>query len=316
MRLFCEERKLIFMYDLGELCSETQNIIQQDVSTGSYAHGSPYLSDLKIHDDSQDAEGEDDSMAIDDQAASYSSSTQKISKTASSQKIKTASRKIQIGNRKGPSKEVKKRNLVSKSGACKYASNRKSERSAKRGTAGRSEETSPASTTEPDRKYSCSFKMYGCDSTFKTKNEWKRHFSSRHLQLEFYRCDFEGCREKSKGPNMFNRKDLFTQHLRRMHAPAEGKEFDKTLDEHAKRCLQKVRKAPAETRCGNCQEQFTSYSERMEHMSKHYENEMHFEEKVDSELEAWAVSQKILCPQKDAPGRFVLVEPATKRRPG
>ena len=43
------------------------------------------------------------------------------------------------------------------------------------------------------RIFTCSFAPYGCQSTFVSKNEWKRHVTSQHLQLGFYRCDVGKC---------------------------------------------------------------------------------------------------------------------------
>lgn len=165
-------------------------------------------------------------------------------------------------------------------------------------------------TTAEGRTYACSFRMYGCQSTFSSKNEWKRHFSSQHLKLSFYRCDLEGCHPSTtKGPNDFNRKDLFTQHLRRMHAPwsssktnptrEEKAKFDGGLDEHHKRCLQKQRSPPPLSQCTICEQVFRNWHGRMEHMSKHYEENTGFEEPEDPELVKWALQEGILC-RKDA----------------
>ncbi|RMZ84948.1 hypothetical protein DV738_g80, partial [Chaetothyriales sp. CBS 135597] len=74
------------------------------------------------------------------------------------------------------------------------------------------------------RAFYCPFAAFGCESVFPTKNEWKRHTAAQHLQVDFYRCDMGGCSAShpnqvtiAKGHNDFNRKDLFTQHCRRMH---------------------------------------------------------------------------------------------------
>lgn len=72
-----------------------------------------------------------------------------------------------------------------------------------------------ASNTEANRPFLCPLAPYGCSGTFTSKNEWKRHIHSQHLPTGFWRCDM--CPERAR-PNDFNRKDLFTQHLRRMHA--------------------------------------------------------------------------------------------------
>ncbi|KXX79282.1 Zinc finger protein ZIC 5 [Madurella mycetomatis] len=103
------------------------------------------------------------------------------------------------------------------------------------------------------RPFNCVFDFAGCDSTFASKNEWKRHVSSQHLLLHYWLCTGRGCCKASNAENpsyttalstrsktnadaspspdqpaapngsIFNRKDLFTQHLKRMHAPQEIK---------------------------------------------------------------------------------------------
>lgn len=154
------------------------------------------------------------------------------------------------------------------------------------------------------RPFTCSFKRYGCPANFGSKNEWKRHVSSQHLRLGIYRCDINTCipnqpRRKSSsssydkslqkaesdpsspssdrpsepttGHNEFNRKDLFTQHVRRMHGPrqpgsqrrngasAEMNEFDEKLDAIRQRCWVQLRSKPPRSFCGFCrfkQEQY------------------------------------------------------------
>ncbi|KAK3370220.1 hypothetical protein B0H63DRAFT_454420 [Podospora didyma] len=98
------------------------------------------------------------------------------------------------------------------------------------------------------RAFICVFNFAGCDSTFASKNEWKRHVLSQHLLLNYWLCQEGICgkqgnashgvpsstssKAKSRGgdgvanlPNgaVFNRKDLYTQHLRRMHTPPQIK---------------------------------------------------------------------------------------------
>ncbi|KAI4122874.1 MAG: hypothetical protein LQ347_006351, partial [Umbilicaria vellea] len=127
--------------------------------------------------------------------------------------------------------------------------------------------------TSHTRPFVCTFGPYGCPSRFGSKNEWKRHVSSQHIQLGIWRCDQGDCVPQSFSPhrrspssttgkrrgakasdpddiivvgvgapdsaagfNEFNRKDLFTQHLRRMHSPArsapptEQDAFDASLE--------------------------------------------------------------------------------------
>ena len=90
----------------------------------------------------------------------------------------------------------------------------------------------------PLRSFPCPLSPYGCTASFSAKNEWKRHAASQHFRLDFWRCDL--CPPQTKTLNSshkpkngsstnllkpnpeddfndFNRKDLFVQHLRRMH---------------------------------------------------------------------------------------------------
>jgi hypothetical protein len=89
------------------------------------------------------------------------------------------------------------------------------------------------------RSFNCVFDFAGCDSTFGSKNEWKRHVSTQHLLLHYWVCTEGACANAhttspspsspatpTANPNgaIFNRKDLFTQHLKRMHAPKAVKD--------------------------------------------------------------------------------------------
>lgn len=172
-----------------------------------------------------------------------------------------------------------------------------------------------SSTTQPiskaDRTFPCTFHHFGCPAEFPNKNEWKRHVACQHLQLGYYRCDLDGCNpdnlppsasnsrrqssqtanktSKSETPdqegtekeivviyNDFNRKDLFTQHCRRMHGPSRNSalcsstnkkgtcvatkedeaSFERQLDSIRRRCWSIRRKAPARSSCGFCDQVF------------------------------------------------------------
>ena len=142
------------------------------------------------------------------------------------------------------------------------------------------------------RAFICVFAFAGCHSTFASKNEWKRHVSSQHLNLSAWVCELQACSKvlttpKSGGPptkgSEFNRKDLFTQHLRRMHAPFAVKrmqkknpEWEEKLKELAVSCLKVKRLPPTRLLCpvGNCGTVFEGQScwdDRMEHVGKHLE---------------------------------------------
>ncbi|KAI2624054.1 hypothetical protein GGS21DRAFT_493969 [Xylaria nigripes] len=161
------------------------------------------------------------------------------------------------------------------------------------------------------RPFPCAFSFAGCPSTFGSKNEWKRHIASQHLCLQFYRCS--SCPQSSiegKG-NEFNRKDLFTQHLRRMHAPFAikkpvGKGDTKLQSEweaHVKNmqqsCLVTRRRPPQSSACPkpDCASVFegpTSWDDWTEHVGRHMEKGEADRLGVDSLLAKWALEQGII----------------------
>ncbi|KAJ5117963.1 hypothetical protein N7448_004390 [Penicillium atrosanguineum] len=214
------------------------------------------------------------------------------------------------------------------------SSERKSMSTQSRILRGRSTKSGNNSCHGTQRTFVCSFAPYGCESTFVSKNEWKRHVTSKHLQLGFYRCDVGKCSvdthqispnnfvtpspsPKSTSstsapvqPNDFNRKDLFTQHLRRMHAPwlqsgrrrapteVEHAAFEESLNQVRPRCWYSLRQPPHQSHCGFCQELFVgegSWDARMEHVGRHFERKTHLgEELEDLLLRDWALREGIL----------------------
>ncbi|KAI9750794.1 MAG: hypothetical protein M1835_001340 [Candelina submexicana] len=165
------------------------------------------------------------------------------------------------------------------------------------------------------RPFACTLTQYGCPSTFGSKNEWKRHVSSQHLSLGFWRCDQGSCTQDPSRPNDFNRKDLFTQHLRRMHAPASPKsppstvaatrkaQFEASLDNVRQRCFVVRRMPPKRSLCEVCGKVFEgegSWEERMEHVGRHYEHGQaegmkgSGERYVDKELRKWLLAEGLL----------------------
>lgn len=161
------------------------------------------------------------------------------------------------------------------------------------------------------RPFPCAFSFAGCASTFGSKNEWKRHIASQHLCLTYYRCS--SCPQGTgdgKG-NEFNRKDLFTQHLRRMHAPFSIKKaLNKTdsklqqdWEAHVKdmqsSCLVIRRQPPQRSACpkADCQSVFEgagSWDEWTEHVGRHMEKGEASQMGVDRMLSQWALEEGII----------------------
>ncbi|KAI1105371.1 hypothetical protein F4804DRAFT_304666 [Jackrogersella minutella] len=161
------------------------------------------------------------------------------------------------------------------------------------------------------RPFPCAFAFAGCTSTFGSKNEWKRHIASQHLCLQYYRCS--SCPQSTvegKG-NEFNRKDLFTQHLRRMHAPfaikkaiAKGDsklqvDWESHVKEMQQSCLVTRRQPPQRSSCPkpDCASVFegpTSWDEWTEHVGRHMEKGEAGRLGVDRLLAKWALDEGII----------------------
>lgn len=191
------------------------------------------------------------------------------------------------------------------------------------------------------RPFVCTFRRYGCPSTFGSKNEWKRHVSSQHLRLGIYRCDMDKCVSDSRaglgrlrGYNDFNRKDLFTQHVRRMHGPAiapsgNGMDAsDASLEVIRQRCWVSLRETPPASICGFCAhggrtdpdrgtlvtwDSPGSWDDRMEHVGRHLEkNEAGEAEDEDVGLREWMLREKLLT--RDGAGGWLVVGCGGRKR--
>lgn len=141
------------------------------------------------------------------------------------------------------------------------------------------------------RPFPCALAQYGCGSTFRSKNEWKRHVSTHHIKIGFWRCDMCSLGDPSNPVyNDFNRKDLFTQHLRRMHRNhplttshvrndvGEEEISDEAMAQHQERCYIVLRSNPQESTClfTHCDKIFegdSSWELRMEHVGAHMEKD-------------------------------------------
>jgi hypothetical protein len=172
------------------------------------------------------------------------------------------------------------------------------------------------------RPFPCAFAFAGCTSTFGSKNEWKRHIASQHLCLTFYRCS--SCPQSTvegKG-NEFNRKDLFTQHLRRMHAPfaikkaiAKGDsklqvEWEGHVKEMQNSCLVTRRFPPQRSACPkpDCSSVFEgtgSWDDWTEHVGRHMEKGEAGRLGVDRLLAKWALEEGIIERKEDGEWRLV-----------
>ncbi|KAF2707731.1 hypothetical protein K504DRAFT_42505 [Pleomassaria siparia CBS 279.74] len=176
------------------------------------------------------------------------------------------------------------------------------------------------------RPFPCPFAGYGCQSNFVSKNEWKRHVSTQHIKLGFWRCDLcttsvDPHDDNTVYHNDFNRKDLFTQHLRRMHAAASNPSTvrvqrnnaqvvtEDNISEHQQRCYQTLRRTPPQSNCLYCERIFKgpdSWEERMEHVGRHLEQERKENRAItgpegwkrDDLLERWLVDEDLVAMER------------------
>ena len=171
-----------------------------------------------------------------------------------------------------------------------------------------------------NRAFPCPFAIYGCGSTFGSKNEWKRHVNTQHMKLGFWRCD--QCNQSERKPNDFNRKDLFIQHVRRMHpldetkpaktaktaSPRSAKKDpeEQEMAATAARCFRHIRSPPEQSSCLFCEVQFngaSTWDERLEHIGRHMETaKKESEEPIDPQewqqdvtLEEWLAQEGIIA---------------------
>lgn len=183
------------------------------------------------------------------------------------------------------------------------------------------------------RPYICVFHFAGCTARFDAKNEWKRHVITQHLVLNYWLCTEGSCAEttgpttQARSPSLpvfgsiFNRKDLYSQHVKRMHsqdacighqsAPENNERLRRLQDgAQQERCH-----PPTYLRCPvmHCTGEFHgtgAWNDRMEHVAQqHLENSavgreepVYFGGAKDSELINWATHPHIHILKNTATG--------------
>ncbi|RFU73217.1 zinc finger, c2h2 [Trichoderma arundinaceum] len=152
---------------------------------------------------------------------------------------------------------------------------------------------------EHPRPYICVFHYAGCTARFDAKNEWKRHVSTKHLGLKYWVCTEGKCADERQSAfqrqaglpsngNIFNRKDLYTQHIRRMHFNITGQSTTdyKGADARSDGMVKQMQEEALRVRCKlptwmpcpvqSCDKEFVgsnAWDERMEHVAQqHFDN--------------------------------------------
>ncbi|KAM3508572.1 hypothetical protein MY11210_006680 [Beauveria gryllotalpidicola] len=199
--------------------------------------------------------------------------------------------------------------------------------------------------SEHVRPLLCIFHYAGCTSRFAFKNEWKRHVISQHLNLQYWVCTEGSCALKQRPiaesfiptvpcqGSIFNRKDLYTQHIRRMHStleinaaysdtrgPASGQSRDR---------IRGLQDKAARTRCSlphfmlcpvsGCLAQFSgpnTWDDWMEHVSTHMQRAASGREAAVNcggsngwTLTEWAASEAVGITRQTSAGVWTLGKP-------
>ncbi|KAJ4155669.1 hypothetical protein LMH87_000905 [Akanthomyces muscarius] len=200
--------------------------------------------------------------------------------------------------------------------------------------------------SEHTRPLLCVFHYAGCTSRFASKNEWKRHVASQHLALRYWICT-EGTCGQTRGPStraraaslpafgsIFNRKDLYTQHIRRMHlapegSPVMGSGSRKPVPSEIEDRMRELQASAARTRCqlptymlcpaSGCPSEFhgpNAWDDRMEHVALHLERAASGEEPPvafggpgDWTLTDWAASDGVNVTRQTSHGDWKLCNP-------
>ncbi|KAI9147148.1 putative endo-xylogalacturonan hydrolase A [Paramyrothecium foliicola] len=180
-------------------------------------------------------------------------------------------------------------------------------------------------TTKHTHPFICIFHFAGCKSSFVAKNEWKHHVLFQHLYLKYWVCMHGECAQSKDAPPYqpffgvtFSRKDLFTQHFRRMHSPNKDLINKAQLEEHLKaaqeNALRRRCEFPTYMRCPaqQCSTEFlgaNAWDERMEHVAKHLEAAAAGEEPPvffgglhDGTLTHWAEADNVRVVRRTATG--------------
>jgi hypothetical protein len=121
-----------------------------------------------------------------------------------------------------------------------------------------------------DRPYGCTF--LACGKKFGSKNDWKRHESSQHFQIETWRCDGERP-EGGACSKVCYRKQSFQEHLRKEHHMSDDNEI---VNEKLEAC-RIGRNCQDRFWCGFCvnlielkKKGLDAWTERFDHIDDHF----------------------------------------------
>lgn len=126
------------------------------------------------------------------------------------------------------------------------------------------------------RPYGCTFSR--CHERFGSKYDWKRHENSQHFQPECWKCGLCLNNQNRRGPthssHLFYKRDLYKDHLRKVHAASAD-----TVEDHLDK--QRIgRGCQTQFWCGFCEKIIVlekrareGADERFNHIDEHFKNQ-------------------------------------------
>ncbi|KAL6878779.1 hypothetical protein J3F83DRAFT_255888 [Trichoderma novae-zelandiae] len=147
------------------------------------------------------------------------------------------------------------------------------------------------------KPYGCTYRT--CNKHFGSKNDWKRHESSQHFQLESWNCNMSGC------DKVLPRRELFKKHLLNHHRLTDSQEVENKLES-----CRLGRHCDRRFWCGFCDkfvevrgEVVNSWTKRCDHIDGHLFGKEGMERKTMSE---WRYLEDKLA--EEEPEDTVMVE--------
>ncbi|RSL66812.1 hypothetical protein CEP51_012756 [Fusarium floridanum] len=119
------------------------------------------------------------------------------------------------------------------------------------------------------KPYGCTFP--NCRKVFGSKNDWKRHESIQHYQLETWNCDHPKPNSTEVCGKVCHRRESFRNHLSKEHAISDSTTIEEKLD-----CCRKGRHCDVKFWCGFCvkiieiTEAENAWAKRCDHIDDHF----------------------------------------------
>ncbi|KAI9782092.1 MAG: hypothetical protein M1839_005438 [Geoglossum umbratile] len=130
------------------------------------------------------------------------------------------------------------------------------------------------------RPYGCTYP--NCNKLFGSKNDWKRHENTQHLQLEMWRCREKDNVNGKECCKLFYRRETFQQHLRQHHYISDT---ERLRDEARNRRIGRNRQI--QFWCGFCRvvvplkyRGLEAWDERFNHIGSHFAQNQKIDEWV------------------------------------